>query len=113
MARRPASSNGHSTNRFPGAYAHVLHKLCEQDAHQAISAVSNYLLLADDEVEAWERAKAERAAALRRERIGKPLNCQSYMLPRNLPPPFDGGRRCFVVYPDDTIALKSWKSGTA
>jgi hypothetical protein len=107
MARRPPpSSNGHSTNRFPGAYAHVLHKLCER-AHKAMSAVSDYLLLeADEEIEAWERAFAERKAALRRERNGKPLTAQSYMLPRNLPSPFGDGRRCVVVNPNDTITLK-------
>jgi hypothetical protein len=109
MARKPPSGNGSSTNRFPGAYAHVLQKRCEMEAHMAISAVSNYLLLADDEVPAWERAKAERAAALVRERTGRPVNAMSHDLPRGLPSPFEnypvGGQRSFRVLPTDEIRL--------
>jgi hypothetical protein len=119
MARRPPpSSNGHSTNRFPGAYAHVLHKLCEHDAHKAMAAVSDYLLLADEEVPAWHRANAERKAALMAERNGKAIRVQAYMLPLGLRAPFDrwpsGGQRgLFVVTPDDEIRLVPRESRTA
>jgi len=103
------TTDGHITIRCPGAYLRVLRKRCEEDAH---AAAPDYLLLADSEIPAWERDNAERAAALLRERTGKPVNAQSYMLPDGLPPPFDhwprggGGRRSFVVSPDDTITLK-------
>ena len=101
-------TNGHSTIRCPGAYAHALHKVCERDA--AIGAPC-FLTLANEDVPAWHRGNAERVAALMAERNGKPVNCQSYMLPDGLQPPFDqwplgGSRGSFTVTPDDVIRFK-------
>jgi hypothetical protein len=89
----------------PGAYGYVLEHKCAVDA---MKAAPDYLTLPDSEVEAWGRANDERKAALVAERDGQPLRVQSWLLPPDLPAPFDnfpvGGRRgSFVVYPADTI----------
>src|ERR1700756_2514080 len=100
MARRPALSNGHSTNRLPGAYAHVLQLVCERDAHRSMDCV---LILDDSELAEWDQVNAALVAALVRERTGKPVNAHSAYLPPGLPSPFAkfpvGGQRCFPVTP--------------
>ncbi len=109
MPRKPPSDNGirdSMTIHFPGAYAYVLDKLCEQDA---LKAAPDVLTLPNEDFEAWNRDNAERKAALMAERNGQPLKVQSYMLPRGLHAPFNrwptGEQRVgmFVVTRDDEI----------
>ena len=105
---RTATNNGHNTIRRRGAYRHVLGEICERDA---LACAVSFLTLDDEEIPGWERANAQRKAALMRERSGEDLSAQSHMLPANLPVPFDswprGCQRSFTVRPDDTIALRT------
>jgi hypothetical protein len=105
---RAGTSNGHNTIRRRGAYRHVLGIVCERDAS---AAADNYLLLDVSQIPAWEKANAQRMAALMRERSGEELSAQSYMLPPNLPIPFDnwprGCQRSFSVTCDDVITLRT------
>lgn len=109
MARRAptAPTNGHSSRHVPGVYEHVLRKICEMRVHDAIG--SDWLVASDDPVatEKWEQEHAERFAAEWESRAGRPVRCQLWLLPRELPPPFDVryGRRMARVDPDDTITL--------
>jgi hypothetical protein len=106
--RAAAKGDGHRTIRRRGAYKHVLKGICERDA---MAAATSYLLLDDAQIPAWNEANAQRKAALMRERSGEDLSAPSYMLPPNLPAPFDnwprGCQRSFSVTPDDTITLRT------
>jgi hypothetical protein len=105
---RNSTANGHNTIRRRGAYRHVVKEICERDA---MAAADNYLLLDESQIPAWEKANAQRMTALMRERSGEDLSAQSYMLPPDLPVPFDnwprGCQRSFSVTCDDVIALRT------
>ncbi|OBJ86510.1 hypothetical protein A5640_11130 [Mycobacterium asiaticum] len=105
---------------MPGAYEYVLQRRCELEAEMAMQAdLSIPSVLEDDYDEAvWEREKAARVAALMDERRGQPLRVQSWQLPPGLPPPFEhwprgGGRRSFIVTPDDQIELRTMRLRSA
>jgi|SRR6516225_1754220 hypothetical protein len=102
------TANGHTTIRSPGAYLHVLQKMCRERTHDCEYALTDCTA---EEAAQCERENERRAAALMAERMGEPLNAQSYMLPDGLPAPFErfpvGRQRCFRVEPDDTITLRS------
>ena len=105
------ATNGSGTGRFSGAYAYVLQKICERDAHNSMPCI---LDLGDSEWDNWDRMLAEKVAALIAERNGKPLRVMSHMLPPNLPPPYErGGRRRFIIEPTDEIRLVSTELRTA
>jgi hypothetical protein len=116
MARRPApvTTNGHRTHHVPGVYEQVLRKLCDQRVSDAIRP--DWLVASDspEQLAKWEAEYAERMAAELQERAGKPVRVQGWMLPRGLPPPFNGaGRRLFVVGPDDVISLHQTSTKSA
>jgi hypothetical protein len=109
MARRPATTNGHTITRIPGAYVCVLQKRCAEELYDGSWALTD---VTSEQSEAYERDYRERVAALveRRRRAGEPVNAQSCDLPPGLPAPFEnwprGGQRFFSVASDDTIKLK-------
>lgn len=109
MGRRPTTTNGHSTDRFPGAYVHVLQKRCEEELYDGSLALTD---APSEELEADERDYRRRVAALvaRRRRAGEPVIARSSDLPPGLPSPFEnwprGGQRSFTVTADDRIALR-------
>jgi hypothetical protein len=112
MARKPPSDNsirgGSMRVHCPGAYAHVLDKVCTQFA----DSVGDWLTASADPISLleWEWRQAERKAAVMAERNGQPLKVQAYMLPRGARAQFgrcpSGGQHgMFVVTPDDEISF--------
>lgn len=92
----------------PGAYDHVLQRVCEEDGCDPIEV----LTLADWEVPTWRSRCDQRIAELVEQRGGEPVHARSYQLPECLPGrlfarfPVGGQQRCFSVTADDMITLK-------
>ena len=91
----------------PGAYMHVLTKVCQEHTYRDGDAILR--CSSPEQLEQMQRDYGERTAALIQEKMGEPVLAHSAHLPSGLPAPFErfprGELRGFSVMPDDRIHL--------